>query len=313
MNFKKACSILKIEIDKDRDDNIKEDILKKKYRLMALLYHPDKNNSPDSVVKFQEINESYEYLMKYQGYMEPDEDILFTECKNDTSDPEKGTYKWILYSFLRNLLKTESNQGLFYTIFTRVLTGCEKSGLEFLNKLDKNILIKILDILKKYSESFHFTAVFIEKIEEILTEKIKNDECIILNPTINDLFENNLYRLTVNNHTYIIPLWHHELVYDNSGNDVYVKINTVLPENVEIDDKNNIHLNVEYKIPDIWLKDLIEISIGKNKYPIIPSLLKLKKEQTQVFANQGISKINTENVFDISKKSDVLIHISLTI
>ena len=37
--------------------------LKKQYRLKALLYHPDKNNSPDASAKFQEINESYQYLL----------------------------------------------------------------------------------------------------------------------------------------------------------------------------------------------------------------------------------------------------------
>jgi len=309
-NFNLACSILDIQIE-DNDD-IKEEVLKKHYRTKALLYHPDKNSSPEANSKFHEINESYEYLMKYQGYMEPDE----YECSENTyeqTEPKRGTYRWILYSFLKNLLKAETNQNLFYTIIKRVITNCETNGLEILQKLDKGVLIKIYDILKKHKELFHFTEIFIDKIETIIAEKVKNDECIILNPTLDDLIDNNLYKLTVNGFTYIVPLWHHELIYDNSGNDIYIKIHTILPDNIEIDSLNNIHIKIEYKIPDLWVKDKIEVIAGKNKYIIIPSLLKLKTEQTLIFTGQGISKINTENVFDVSKKSDVLIHMKMSL
>jgi hypothetical protein len=294
MNFKKACENLDIEYT----SNISIEDLKRQYRAKALLYHPDKNHSPDAVSKFQEIHESYDYLLKYKGYMEPDIDNNSAE-----TEYEKGTYRWILFSFLKNILKTETHENLVYTIIKRVITTCEVNSLETLEKLDKTMLIRIYEILKRYLYSFHFTQNFIEKIETIITEKTKNDECIILNPTLDDLFENNLYRLKVNNHTYIIPLWHNELVYDNSGNDIYIKCNPILPENIDIDEKNNLLVNVEFKISDIWDRDIIEIPVGKQTFTINPSLLRLQPIQKFIFAKQGISKINYENIYDISKKN----------
>lgn len=312
MNFKKACENLDIEDFRPANYNIHIDELKRQYRAKALLYHPDKNKSPDAVSKFQEIRESYDYLLTYQDFMEPD-----IECNpfenDDETGPERGTYRWILFSFLKNILQTETHQTLFYTIIKRVITTCENSSLETLEKLDKTMLIKIYEILKRYKESFHFTQNYIEKIEAIITEKTRNDECIILNPTLDDLFENNLYRLKVNNFIYIIPLWHHELVYDNSGSDIYVKCNPMLPENIEIDNKNNLFVDVEFKVADIWGKDILEVSVGKQTFTINPSLLKLQSNQSIVFARQGISKINNENVYDISKKRDVTINIKLVI
>ena len=93
---------------------------------------------------------------------------------------------------------------------------------------------------------------------EYFSNKIKNDECIILNPTIDDLLANNLYKLRVNDFTYIVPLWHHELVYDNSGNDIYVKCFPMLPDNVCIDDQNNIHIDCKYDIKEILNKEYVE-------------------------------------------------------
>lgn len=313
MNYKKACESLEIEFDDNIIDELK---LKRQYRLKALLYHPDKNNSADAVSRFQEVQESYEYLMKYQGYMDPENDIDSFEddyeCDQMFSNIDKNGYKWALFSFLKNILNKDIQNNLLYTIIQRISSICESSALDTLEKLDKTMLIKIYDILKKYKDAFHFTEEFIIKIENIISEKMKNDECIILNPTLDDLFKNNLYRLTINKNYYCIPLWHHELVYDNSGSDIYVKCNPMLPENIEIDNKNNIHVFVEYKISEIWNKKTIDLYLTKeNQIKITVNLLKLVEEQLIMFSNMGISKINIENVYDYARRSDIIVHLKL--
>jgi DnaJ-class molecular chaperone len=307
MNYNIACENLGI----DKKQKITKEYLKKIYRMNALKYHPDKNSSPDASIKFQEIHSSYEYLLKtfeYNSFGYSDD----TEGTEENEEVEPTGYSGILFSFLKNIMKTDGNTyGLYYIIMNKISNTCEKKALEIIQKIDKNKLIKIYEIIKKYSEFLHFSNDFIDKIQEVLNDKIKNDEYIILNPTIDDLFANNLYKLKVNNFTYIVPLWHDELVYDNSGNDIYVKCYSMLPDNVSIDEKNNVHVECKYDIKEILPLEFIEINVGKQTFDIFTKELFVKQTQTIVLKNEGISKINTNDIYDISKKSDVYLHIVL--
>jgi hypothetical protein len=304
MNYKKACNNLNISLSEE----ITTELLKRQYRTLALKYHPDKNPEENAVSKFQEIQESYEYLMKYKDFIECDEN-----SDDENEDMNKNNYKTILLSFLKNILIPDTRNKIFYNILKQIANTCEANALDILKKVEKRNLIKIYEIIEKHREVLHFTEDFLEKIKEILNDKIKNDECIILNPTIDDLFENNLYKLKVNGFVYVVPLWHNELVYDNSGNDIYVKCNPILPDNIEIDEKSNIIVSSEQNINDIWNVDSFIINVGKTQFYIKRETLRLKEYQTIIFTRQGISRINTKNIYDITNKSDVLITIKLKI
>jgi len=308
MNYNEACKNLEIDLSEE----ITTEILKKKYRLLALKYHPDKNPDKDTVSKFQDIQESYEYLMKYKDFTDIEE---FSDDETDSEDSfkNKSNYKTILFSFLKNILIPDNRNKLFLTIFNKISTTCESTAIETLSKLDKQVLIKIYEILDNYRDSLHFSDDFLIRIKDILNEKLKDDERIILNPTLDDLFENNVYKLKINEFKYIVPLWHNELVYDNSGNDIYVKCIPILPENTVIDDKNNIHIYCKYTISEIWNEDILTIEVGKQRFYIKRDTLKIKQNQSIQFMKHGISRINTKNIYDISNKSDVIINIRLQI
>jgi len=294
MNFQKACKILDIN-DKQK---LNVDELKHKYKLYALKFHPDKNKSIDATEKFQEINSAYQYLCS--------RDIELNEPYQ-----ENTSYSDILFTFMTGIIPIDKDTNVIHIIIQKLTQVCESKSHEFLDKLDKDTLIKIYDVIQTNKDIFHIKDEYITKIENIINNKIQKDEVIILNPTLEDLFDNNLYRLTLDKNTYIIPLWHHELQYDNNGKDLYVRCNPILLDDIEIDETNDIHIHKTFKIPEIWAKPQIDVELGNRTFPIEVEKLKLIGIQTILLLNKGISRANVKNIYDISMTSTIHIHVTL--
>jgi len=295
MKTETAYKILDLDIN---DEKITINLIKRQYHTKALIYHPDKNTNPDAVSKFQDINTAYEHILKTKEFSINNED--------------NSSYKNILLLFLNKILENETSNTIFYNIINRITALCEEKAVRLLEKLDKPTLIKTKTIMKKYMDELHITENLIDKIDEIMKDKNEKDECIILNPSLHDLYERNLYKLTHKDKIYIIPLWHHELIYDLDNNkDLYINCYPILPENIEIDEKNNVHVNVVYNINDIWGKEYIYVTCNEIEYPIQVNTLKMTEEQTVIFVKKGITKINTKEIYNISYRTDLFINIKL--
>ena len=302
MEIKRACEILGIDDSKP----IALEDLKQKYRMNALRYHPDKNPSPDSVHKFQEIQESYELLLNEEGFSGEIEEINESNGRGGLSN-----YMEILHSFLKKVLEDENRMSVVYVVLRKILSLCEKKALKKLAKLERPIVEKIYSVITTYNEILHLSTGFIQSVAEIIDEKKNKDKHIVLNPTVEDIMNDNVYKLTIDGRQYIVPLWHNELIYDHLGIDLYVHCVPVLEDNVQIDNRNNILVKLQYCIGEIIDIDVLRVEFAGRIFPIHVSSLLLKREQTVIFSNQGISRINTENIYDVTKRGDVKFIVSL--
>ena len=305
MNRQMALKILQI----NENAIINEELIKKQYRMMALKYHPDKNREVDASVKFQEIHSAYEFLK--------DKDGVFME------EMESNTYDSLLHIFINQIFDDDFQKQIIYMLISRILNKTSNRmidlSLKFLERIDVSILKKIYDFLTHYSDIFG-SLDFMEKMLEIIKEKeiLKKDteerqspEYIILHPLLEDLFENHLYKLVEMGETILVPLWHHELIYDISGIDLYVECYPILPENVSIDEENNIHVFLKYSLKEIWSLEYIEINLGNRKFMVERNKLFITDFQKYVIKGKGIVKINEDDIYDVSEKGDIILYIDI--
>jgi len=308
MDYKLALEILEIDINKTDYKDITIEFIKKKYHKLALQNHPDKNgNTPESNEKFKQINEAYDYLKREIKNITPDD---FNEENNDL---HSSIYYNILQLFMKEILDGKYNE-LFLNIVKDIVIGYKKISLKLFEGLDKENLINVYLFLSKYKNIFHLSQDILDEIKEIVIQKYNNVEIYKLNPNINDLLNNNLYKLYVNNELFLVPLWYNEVYFDNSGNEIIVLCEPELPEYIKIDDDNNIYIekkiNLQTDLPNLILNNSsINIIIGDKSFVIFVSELLMKREQYYRIKNQGLSKNNEEDIYNVSEKADIIVKI----
>jgi hypothetical protein len=197
-----------------------------------------------------------------------------------------------------------------------VLNGAKVISLKLIEDLDKDKSIELLNFLYKYKNILYVDNETLELVSSLIKEKYKNDSVYVLNPSIDDLFENNIYKLYINGRLFLVPLWHNEMYFDDTlGNDIIVLCKPELPENVTMDDNNNVYYNLlvpfdkNMVLNQSQINEELIVIIGKREFKIPLFKLYIKQEQLYVFKGKGISKIIEDDVYNVSCKGDVIIKI----
>ena len=309
MNYKEAFEILEIDMSDISYSDITFEYLKKQFRKQALKHHPDKNgNTIESTEKFKKINEAYHYLKKEMKYLNPE------ELERDKEDNSSSLYIDILKKFMQTVFVGTYNDILSKIVNDIIIAG-KKISIKLFDDLDKDTTLNIYSFLSSNRSILHLNEDILDIIRQIVVKKYNNVEVYKLNPSINDLLNNNLYKLYVNNELFLVPLWHNESYFDCSGSEIIVICEPELSNDITIDDDNNICIKKELCVQDD-LSDLIhnnksiKINMGDKEYEILVSDLKIKREQYYRIKNKGLSKI-IKDIYDVSEKTDIIVKIIL--
>jgi len=153
---------------------------------------------------------------------------------------------------------------------------------DILNQFDSNTLKYYVSILNFFKEN-------IDYVINPVVDHLKKFEYYELHPTLEQLFNKSLYIL---NDVYV-PLWHHELTI------AHYKITIIpeLPNYVDIDVNNNIHVY-------LTIQSIHEITF------VLGGISFLINCKQNIFSGQGIPIIQEKNIYNITKLSDVIFHIT---
>ena len=306
MNLKDALEIL--EIDSKYNDLTLE-FINKRYRKLALKYHPDKNgDTKESTEHFKKINEAYSYL-KNEGLYFADED------ENDDEHVDSHSiYLNVLKNFIKSVMDGEYID-IIAKIVNDILNKGKQISLKIFEDLDKDTALTVYIFLSRYKSILHFNDELLEIVKKMVIQKYDNVEIYKLNPSINDLMYNNFYKLYVQEELYLVPLWHRESYYDGSGCKIIAICEPDLPDNVKIDDDNNLVVDVEIYADNNFINMIendasLSVNIGDKIFYIPLSNLYMKKEQYYRIKGEGLVNVK-KDLYDLSDKSDIIFRIKI--
>jgi hypothetical protein len=312
--YSKALEELDIDINEINISSIDIKYLTKKYRKQALKYHPDKNgNTIESKIKFQKINEAFHYLKREFSCLEEDK-----EDEKEDKDPS-SLYLPILQMFLKSVFQNKYTES-FLDIIKDIVINLKKTiSLSLFDKLDKETAFIIYHFLSKYRDILHINQDILDQIREKIQEKYENIIIYKLNPSIDDLLNNNMFKLYVDEKLYLVPLWYtesHFFCKEKEEKEIIVLCEPELPENIKIDEENDLHVEIKLELHHLSsLLDqengtpFIPVTVGKKVFEIPLEKLCLKKKQVYRIKQIGLTKANEEDIYDVNNKSDIIFHI----
>jgi hypothetical protein len=274
--------------------------LKRSYHIMALNYHPDKNKEINAKERFQEIGEAYTFLHNIIN------SNIYNIYENNT---EEEIYDRPYTDLMINLLKmllSKPDSGEINKFQKKCIEYTNKLLDQLFDKINLNVLEDIYKFIVK--NSMGLSEDMINVIKDLINKKLMKYNMYIISPSLENIMNSEIFKLEIEEDIVYVPLWHQEMVYEN----ILIKIQPILPDNVTIDEYNNMHITYEERFINLLnlIKEDIKF-IEINNYKVYLEELRLKKIQVVIFKNEGIPLINTNDILDNKIKGNVLIHIHL--
>ena len=308
MNSQQAYKVL------DLEPGAAYETIRRQYKMLALKYHPDKNKADGAADKYREIKEAHDVLCDKGGG--PLADSWFSKSGLGSS-----TYARAASDFFEMIYNDQQFQRrVFHPLLMRVVGSCEEKAIDLFKKMEKSKARKLYDILILYQDTLHLSADTLAKIKETIEAPLSEEsldeqsidikDIVVLNPNLDDLLDQSVYKLKQDNGQIVfVPLWHRELEYDG----VFVDCLPTLPDNVEVDEYNNIYVKCVLKVGDLWDKDGVEVQVGTRAYNLDIGQLRLVSRQTVLVDGLGIPVPNEADIFNVSRLSNIYAHVEIGI
>ena len=317
--------------------------------MLALKHHPDKAGGNDTcsieasatatataTERFKEINDAHKRVKDY-----------FYSSDADIKDAETG-YDSILQLFIQTILvkmtstATTATAGApdasaIQSLIHMIITKGIQSGITMFRNMEKHSCITIYDILSKNQDLFGISREMMDELSRIVEEKTGEDLVVRLNPSLLDMLLDRVYILQENGHSYYIPLWHSELHFKNASaaaaagdalehdHEVIVLCDPELPENVNIDDDNNLFISLDVDIRELFVKQIVPVYINDEVkshglvYYLHACDVNLRSSTRQCVLLHGIggiarcNTVSSSNIYNVGIRANVYANVRLTL
>ena len=185
---------------------------------------------------------------------------------------------------------------------------------KMLDGIGKEQLIDIYQFIYSHRKMLNIPDPYLKVMCDLIQARFKNDEIIIIHPSLHDLLHDRIYRITVRGKMYAVASWHDEMYFDLPGGDLLVVFCIPdLPDAVHIDKYKNVHVKHTTPFSPALLDagGVVQFDMGGDGTLVnLPCAgLFVKKEQIVPMRRCGIGRMSDADAYETAARGDIFVHL----
>ena len=154
--------------------------------------------------------------------------------------------------------------------------------------MDASTLLSLYVLLMEFKE--FVPPIVLSEIEK------RMPPILVIHPTLADLVHQHVYLYTHGDKRYSIPMWHHELIYDD--------FMVLCRPEVELDEHNNLLYEVHASLQDVfqiglWIEEL-QVRVDAKELRLVPF---------QIYEVKGTIPRIQEDIYSVKETGMFILHI----
>lgn len=299
---------------------LKLEVVVRKYRQKALKYHPDKNsNSAESHAAFHRLTEAYDIVSNVVSLSEEG-----VECPPNESHVG---YFDILSQFIKSVISVstephakQERMNIILKKIVEIVRDYQDVSVGMFENIDRETSVCIYQFLCSHSDTLCISPNVIERIRSIIQTKFDELRIYTITPTLDDMLLDKVFKLNIDGHVYLVPLWHREIYFDDKtcdGQEILVLCEPNIDEELyRLDENNNLYISTDIVFSrDLLRKDWchdVAVPTSAKTVRLTPHVMSLLETQIIRVIGEGVLRIDEKDMYNNIDRGDIFVTVRFT-
>jgi len=291
-------------------------VVVRQYRRMALKYHPDKNdNSDESHAAFHQLTDAYDIVRTVVALSDEDD-------STDTAETSPTGYFDILSQFVKSVMTVSTepdaphdHSNMLRKKIIEIVSDYQHVSVSMFDNIDRETSVSIYQFLCAYRDTLYISSDVLDRIRVVIQSKFDDLRIYTIAPTMDDMLLDKVFKLKVEGHTYLVPLWHKEVYFDDKtrpDQEILVLCEPQMDDLLcRLDDNNNIHVAGEIS----FSRDLLDsggwsdiaVPGSAKTVRVLNRCLVLAPTQIVRIVGEGVLRIHEKDMYNNVDRGDIFV------